>query len=77
MCSTQEARTVEFHEAPERAEQTLASSGAEVQESPTTHLHDPVADGAILSLPQHHQADDYDCSDGHGNDQQANERTAA
>lgn len=36
-----------------------------------------MADGAVLSLPQHHQADDYDRSNGHRNDQQANEGTAA
>lgn len=36
-----------------------------------------MADGAVLPLPQHHQADDYDRSNGHRNDQQANEGTAA
>lgn len=46
-------------------------------ESPGTHLHDPMADGTILSLPQHHQADDYDRRNGHCNHQQANKGTAA
>lgn len=36
-----------------------------------------MADGAILPLPQHHQADDYDGGNGHRNDQQADEGTAA
>lgn len=39
------------------------------------NLHDPVAYGAILPLPQHHQADDNDCGNGHCDDQQADEGT--
>lgn len=36
-----------------------------------------MADSAILPLPQHHQADNDDSSNGHGNNQQANKGTAA
>lgn len=36
-----------------------------------------MADGPILPLPQHHQADDYYSSYGNSNHQQPNEGTAA
>lgn len=36
-----------------------------------------MADGPILPLPQHHQADDYNGSYGNGNHQQTNEGAAA
>lgn len=36
-----------------------------------------MADGAVLPLPQHHQADDDDRGDGHRNDQQTDEGAAA
>lgn len=36
-----------------------------------------MADGAVLSLPQHHQADDDDRGNGHRDDQQPNEGAAA
>lgn len=36
-----------------------------------------MADGPILPLPQHHQADDYNSSYGNSNHQKANEGTAA
>lgn len=36
-----------------------------------------MADGAVLPLPQHHQADDDDRGYGHRDDQQADEGTAA
>lgn len=42
-----------------------------------SHLHNAVADGAVLPLPQQHQADDDDCGDRHGDDQQANQSTAS
>lgn len=52
-----------------------AHSAEQALSSPAPHLHDPVAYGAILPLPQHHQADDDDCGNGHCDDQQANEGT--
>ena len=40
------------------------------------YLHDAVTDGAVLPLPQKHQADhDHSCY-GHGNHQQANQCAA-
>lgn len=42
-----------------------------------SHLHNSMADGSILPLPQHHQADDYNCSYGNSNHQQPNKGTAA
>lgn len=71
MCSTREVKTFAQHA------QTTPVLAQGLPEGPASHLHDPMADGAILPLPQHHQADDYDSSDGHCNDQQADEGTAA
>jgi len=51
----------------------ILSYGAEV----ASHLHNSMADGSILPLPQHHQADDYHSSYGNSNHQQTNEGTAA
>ena len=36
-----------------------------------------MADGPVLPLPQHHQADDYDGSYGNGNHQQTDKGAAA
>lgn len=41
------------------------------------NLHNPMADGPILPLPQHHQADDYDCGYGNCNHQETDEGAAA
>lgn len=59
------------------AESKPSYTWAKAEQSPAPHLHNPMADGAILPLPQHHQADDDDCGNGHRNDQQANKSTAA
>lgn len=61
-------------ESPKAPRQLRASPH---RESPAAHLHDPMADGAVLPLPKHHQADDNDRGDGHCDDQQANEGAAA
>lgn len=42
-----------------------------------SHLHNSMADGPILPLPQHHQADDYNSSYGNSNHQEPNKGTAA
>ncbi|ETE61188.1 Transmembrane protein 45B [Ophiophagus hannah] len=42
-----------------------------------SHLYNPMADGSILPLPQHHQAYDYNRSYGNGDHQKANESAAA
>lgn len=42
-----------------------------------SHLHNSMADGPILPLPQHHQADDYNSSYGNSNHQQTNKGAAA
>lgn len=73
MCSTQQVQTSELHTADSKPCPLRAKS----EKGSATHLNNPMADGAVLSLPQHHQADDYDRSNGHRNDQQANEGTAA
>lgn len=40
------------------------------------NLHDPMADGAVLPVAQHHEADDNDCGNGHCNGQQTHEGAA-
>lgn len=82
--STQESRSLNYsprpnHSSPvDSAEQILISLGQrEKARQPSPYLHNAMADGAVLPLPQHHQADDDDCSNGHRDDQQANKGTAA
>lgn len=41
-----------------------------------THLHDAMADGTVLSLPQKHQTDHNHSRYGDGNHQQANQCAA-